>query len=83
MTCPGPQHFLDSPEAQKRVGRGEQAQFEDWNVVHVDARRLVLTLERRRRFFKGRYVVATIQELSGVPRNRTGYPPGFNRGLYH
>lgn len=33
-----------------------------WRVVHHDARRDVYTLERTRRFFRGRYRVATGEE---------------------
>lgn len=36
---------------------------ERWNVVHKDARRNFLTLERSRRFFKGRLLAVGVEEL--------------------
>lgn len=34
-----------------------------WRIVHADPVRDVYTLERKRRFFKGRYRVATAEQL--------------------
>lgn len=34
-----------------------------YRVVHIDARRKALTLERNRRWFRGRYLVITAEDV--------------------
>lgn len=44
-----------------------------WRVVHIDDSRMVATLERTRRFFKGRYRVVTRKQLLNGELERRGF----------